>query len=152
MEEYIIPYKGLPLGSHSFEWSVGKDFFASYEMSEIDDATIKVQVTLVKHTQFLEVVLQIDGRAEVQCDRCLDPLSVDIDTEVPMYVKFGETSGEDEDDENDVIILSHSDTELDMKHYIYEYVHLALPIKRVHEKGKCNKEMIARLEQYIVNT
>jgi uncharacterized metal-binding protein YceD (DUF177 family) len=119
-------------------------------MSEIDDANINVQATLVKHTQFLEVELQIAGQAEVQCDRCLDPLLVDIDTEVAMYVKFGETPGEEDDDENDVIILSHNDMELDMQHYIYEYVHLALPIKKVHGEGKCNKEMMARLEQYLV--
>jgi uncharacterized metal-binding protein YceD (DUF177 family) len=147
MEVYVIPFKGLSVGSHSFEWDIGKDFFAMYEVSEIEDADIKVQATMVKHQQFLEVNLSLSGWAEVLCDRCLDPVSLSIETEEQLIVKFDEPSGDDDD----VIILSGNDTELDISHYLYEYAHLALPVRRVHEEGGCNKEMIARLEQYLVN-
>ncbi|MDR0714619.1 MAG: DUF177 domain-containing protein [Bacteroidales bacterium] len=104
---------------------------------------------MIKHAQFLEINLSLDGWAEVQCDRCLDFLKVDVATETGLYVRFDETSGED-DDGYDVIVLSPNDSELDMTSYLYEFVHLALPVRRVHPEGKCNKDMITRLEQYLV--
>jgi uncharacterized metal-binding protein YceD (DUF177 family) len=155
-DQYLIPFKGLFVGAHSFEWTMNKEFFSAYEMSEIDDADIKANVALVKHTQFLEIDIALEGWAKVQCDRCLDPLLVDIETEAKLIVKFGHISGEEDSDDNDVIILSYDDNELNMTHYLYEYAHLALPIRRVHPddptgKSTCNQEMIRQLEQYLVS-
>jgi uncharacterized metal-binding protein YceD (DUF177 family) len=151
---YVIPFRGLSLGAHTFEWVAGKDIFAVYEMSEIGDAQIKVLLTVVKHAQFMEVNLAMEGWAEVQCDRCLDPLKVDITTEVLLLVQFGNSNAQDSD-EPEVVVLSHDDNEMDMTHYIYEYAHLALPARRVHPddasgKSTCNEEMIKKLEQYLV--
>ncbi len=155
-ELFIIPFKGLSVGSHLFEWVIDKDFFTAYEMSEIDQADINVQVTLVKRDQFLEIDFLLEGWAEVPCDRCLDPLSVDIRTESKLYVRFGGSfDEEDSEDGNDVIILPPDEDELNVAQYIYEYAHLGLPIKRVHSndgsgKNRCNEDMIGHLEKYLV--
>jgi uncharacterized metal-binding protein YceD (DUF177 family) len=135
---------------------MGKEFFAAYETSEIEDAAIEVQVTLLKHTQFLEVDFQLKGWVEVVCDKCLDPLSIALDTEAKLYVKFSRISNEDDDSDDDVIILSQGENEFNVAHYLYEYAHLGLPIRRVHpddEAGKstCNQEMIRQLNQYLVD-
>jgi uncharacterized metal-binding protein YceD (DUF177 family) len=148
---YIVSFKGLPVGSHEFEWTIGDGFFALYEMSDISKASIDVQLTLVKHTRFLELHFVFDGWAEVSCDRCLDPLRIDISSDAQMFVKFGEREGEDDSDDNDVIILSHGEDRLDVAQYLYEYAHLSLPIRRVHpDDATCNQEMIHKLEQYLV--
>jgi uncharacterized metal-binding protein YceD (DUF177 family) len=124
-------------------------------MSEIGDASIHVQLTLVKHTRFLELHFVLDGWAEVNCDRCLDPLKLDIASEAQMFVKFGDHAGEDDSDD-DVMILPYDEDQLDVAQYLYEYAHLSLPIRRVHPDdanghSACNAEMIRRLEQYLVN-
>ena len=152
---YIISFKGLPLGSHLFEWTIGSSFFTLYEMSEINDASIKVELTLVKHSSFLELHFVLNGWAEVNCDRCLDPLKLEIASEDEMFVKFGEQSGEDDSEEDDVITLPYDEHRLDVSQYIYEYAHLDLPIRRVHQedangRSACNAEMIEKLEQYLV--
>ncbi len=152
---YIISFKGLSLGSHVFDWTIGGSFFAAYEMSEINDACIDVHLTLVKHTRFLELNFVLDGWAEVSCDRCLDPLKLDIASEAQLYVRFGDQAGEDDSDDNDVIILPHGEDQLDITQYLYEYAHLSLPIRRVHPDdanghSTCNAEMIRKLEQYLV--
>ena len=150
-ELYTISFKGLSLGSHAFDWTIDGAFFMMYEMSEIGDAIIKAQVTLVKHSSFLELYFVMNGWGEVTCDRCLDPLKIDITSENRMYVKFGEQAGEDDADDNDVIILPYSEDRLNVAQYLYEFAHLNLPIRRVHEDLKeCNKEMISKLEQYLV--
>jgi uncharacterized protein len=46
--------------------------------------------------------------------------------------------------------------ELDMKQYFYEYILLALPIKRVHPDDKngnstCDPEMLKKLKEHIIS-
>jgi uncharacterized metal-binding protein YceD (DUF177 family) len=153
---YVIPFGNLSIGAHEFDWLVEKVFFAEYETSEIEDACIKIHLTAVKHVHFMEVEFSMTGWAEVQCDRCLDPLKVDIKTEARLIAGFGTLSDKEEDDENtDVVTLPHDAKEMDMTHYLYEYAHLALPVRRVHPddalgKSACDKEMIKQLERYLV--
>jgi len=154
---YTISFKGLSLGSHVFDWTIDNGFFALYEMSEINDASIDVQLTLMKHSRFLELHFVLNGWAEVNCDRCLDPLKLEIASEARMFVNFGEHAGEDDSDGNDVIILPYDEDRLDVAQYLYEYAHLSLPIRRVHPddvngRSACNAEMICRLEQYLVKS
>ena len=153
---YTILFKGLSLGSHVFDWTIDGSFFALYEMTEISDACIQVQLTLVKHTHFLELDFELNGWVEVTCDRCLDPLKLDLATEARLYVKFDDDASEDDQDQDlDLIILSHNDDRLDVAQYLYEYAHLSLPIRRVHPDdanghSTCNAEMIRKLKQYLV--
>ena len=152
---YTILFKGLSFGSYVYDWKIDGSFFESYEMSEISDACIQVQLTLVKRSRFLELHFAMNGWVEVSCDRCLDPLKLDTASEAEMYVKFDNHAREDTADDLDVIILSYDDDRLDVAQYLYEYAHLNLPLRRVHPddaKGRstCNAEMIRRLEQYLV--
>jgi len=154
---YTISFKGLSLGSHVFDWKIDGGFFAPYEISEINDASIDVHLTLVKHSSFLELHFMLNGWAEVRCDRCLDPLKIEIASETQMFVKFGDQAGEDDSEGYDVVILPHSEDRLDVAHYLYEYAHLSLPLRRVHPvdasgQSECNAEMICRLEQYLVKS
>ena len=55
-----------------------------------------------------------------------------------------------------LLLLPADEHELDLKQYIYEYIHLALPIKRVHPddkngKSTCDPEMLKKLKEHIVN-
>jgi len=154
---YILSFKGLSLGSHVFEWTINGSFFTLYEMSEISDASIHVQLTLVRHTRFLELNFIMNGWAEVNCDRCLEPLRLDMESDARMFVKFGEQEGEDESDDDDVIILPYDEDRLDVAQYLYEYAHLSLPIRRVHPDdangdSTCNAEMLSKLNEYLVNS
>ena len=153
---YTILFKGLSLGSHDFDWAIDGSFFESYELSEISYAYIDVQLTLVKRSHFLELDFVFDGWVEVNCDRCLEPMKLDMASKARMYVKFDDCAGEDSsDDDLDVIVLSHDQDRLDVAQYLYEYAHLSLPIRRVHPDdvngcSACNADMIRTLEQYLV--
>lgn len=152
---YTILFKGLPEGSHTFDWTIGQSFFAEYEMSEISDAHIDVQVILVKHHSFLELDFVFDGWAEVSCDRCLDPVKLKISSDARMYVKFGNSEALSEEESDDIVMLPYHEDRFNIAQYIYEYVHLSLPVRRVHpdnEQGinTCNREMIGKLEQFLI--
>ena len=152
---YSISFRGLSLGSHVFDWTIDDKFFVLYEMSEISDAHINVQATLVKHASFLELNFVLEGWAEVNCDRCLYPVKLDITSDAQLFVKFGEHTDEAESEDNDIVVLSYDEDQLDVAQYLYEYAHLSLPIRRVHpndadRRSTCNEEMIRKLEQYLV--
>jgi len=154
---YTISFKGLSLGSHVFDWVLDGSFFALYEMSEISDASISVQLTVVKHSRFLELNFVLDGWVEVSCDRCLDPLKLEISSDPRMFVRFGGHPCEDDSDDDDVVILPHGEDQLDVAQYLYEYSHLSLPLRRVHPddangRSACNAEMIQKLEQFLVKS
>ena len=156
LELYSIAFKGLSPGNHVFEWQIDDKFFAMYDKSEISDACVNVQVTLWKHSNFLELKFVFSGWAEVSCSRCLDPMRLDVVSQAKMYVRFGSEAGEDDSDDNDVITLPYGEDRLNIAQYLYEYSHLSLPIRRVHpenENGEsmCNAEMISKLEQFLVN-
>ena len=152
LELYIISFKGLSLGSYVFDWKIDGSFFEMYELSEISDAGIDVQLTLVKHSRYFELNFDFNGWVEVACNRCLDPLKLEIASQAQMFVRFGDHSGEDESDENDVIVLPYGEERLNVAQYLYEYAHLSLPIRRVHpQKDECNAEMLTKLEQFLVN-
>jgi len=150
---YIISFKGLSLGNHLYDWVIDGSFFSMYEMSEISDAKIDVQLTLMKHSDFLELHFAFCGWVEVSCDRCLEPLKLDISSEAQMYVKFDDHAGEEDSEDNDVIILPYDEDRLNVAQYLYEYAHLSIPIRRIHlEDAGCNPEMIQKLEQYLVKS
>jgi uncharacterized metal-binding protein YceD (DUF177 family) len=153
-EEYIIPFKRLALGRHGFKWKIEESFFSEYEMSEISDADIHVNVILIKHTDFLEFDFNFNGWAQVDCDRCLDPVRLDVVSDFKLYVKFAEVP-DDETGDDDIVMLPHSEVQMDIAHYIYEYIHLSLPVRRVHPDSRdgsstCNEAMIDRLKQYLI--
>ena len=153
---YVLLFKSLPVGNHLYDWTIDGSFFASFEMSEINNASINVGLTLVKHTRFLELNFVFNGWAEVNCDRCLDPVKIDIASDTRMFVSFGEDAGHSGSDEHDVIVLPYDEDRLDVAQYLYEYAHLSLPLRRVHPdddhgQSGCNAEMISKLEQYLVN-
>ena len=156
-ELYIISFKGLSLDSYVYDWTINGRFFALYEMSEISDASIHVLLTLLKHSRFFELYFMLNGWAEVSCDRCLEPLKLEMESEAQMFVKFGDHACEDESEDNDVIILPYDQDQLDVAQYLYEYAHLSLPIRRVHPddangNSLCNAEMISKLNEFLVNS
>jgi uncharacterized metal-binding protein YceD (DUF177 family) len=132
-----------------FEWTIGGNFFAGYEMSEIGDAKIGVHLTLVKHVRFLELHFVLNGWAEANCDRCLDPVRLDVASEARMLVTLGDHGGENGEGD-DVIVLPSNEERLDVAQHLYEYAHLSLPARRVHPDGVCNADMIRSLKQYLV--
>lgn len=150
--QFIIPFKGLKVGRHSFVYDIDDTFFDDYENSEITKGNIHVEVDLEKRTSMLEFYFNIEGTVMVTCDRCLDEFEMPIAYEANLFVKFGDVTEEQTDE---IIVLSHNEFELDIAQDIYEFIHLSLPFKRVHPDDKngnstCNKEMLKKLEEYIV--
>jgi uncharacterized metal-binding protein YceD (DUF177 family) len=150
---YIIPLSGLKEGLHTFDFEIGNEFFEDFEESEIKEGRLSSVVELVKRSSHLELSVKISGTVLVSCDRCLEMFDWPIESENRLLVKLGKSIS---DDDPDIISLPSDEHELDIKQYLYEYIHLALPIKRVHPddrngKSTCNPEMLKKLRELLVD-
>jgi uncharacterized metal-binding protein YceD (DUF177 family) len=149
LRQYAIPFRGLKEGKHDFNFVADNSFFEQFESSEVKRGMVNIQVELIRHIQFLELRFDINGRITVNCDRCLEPFVTRITHQAMLYVRFGEKTYEQSDD---LLILADSENEVHLDQFIYEYIHLALPIQRIHPEvdglSGCNPEMMEKLSAH----
>lgn len=148
--QFVIPFKGLKVGRHEFAFEIGDKFFEDFSGSEIAKGEVNVSLSLIKRVNMLEFEFELSGNIWVLCDRCLDEFLMPIENEAKLFVKFGDDLEEQTDE---IVILPHGEHEIDLTQYIYEYILLSLPYRKVHPTNKtgkstCNKEMIAKLGEY----
>lgn len=151
-KKYDIAFKGLSVGNHLFSFNVGKDFFDSFEDSEVIDGELSVNVRFMKGRDFLDLAFQINGDVIVPCDRCLEDCRIPIESDNDLKVEL--TSEEIEDGEEydgEVLRLNVEQGVINIAHYIYESIILALPYQRIHDMDEngnteCNLEMLEKFK------
>ena len=86
-------------------------------------------VDIDRHASHIDLRIKIRGTVKVSCDRCLEIFSQPVDCENRLLVKLG---SEWKDEDPDMITIPADEHELDISQYLYEFIHLSLPIQRVH--------------------
>jgi len=146
--EFIIPFVGLKAGNHLFEYDITDSFFEGIENSIIHRGNVHVRLELEKKENMLVGIFVVEGQVTTNCDRCTDPIDVDVEGEYQIVYKFGGDPSENEG----LIVLEEQAFELDVEMNIYELIAVSLPLRTIHEKEDCNPEMIALLDQYLINS
>ncbi len=146
LKEFTIPFVGLKIGKHHFEYKIEKAFFEHFEYEDFNDVSINVNLELEKKATLLELHFKISGWVNVDCDLTNEPYNQTIENEFDLVVNFGD---EYNDEHIDILIVPHGTYEINIQQYIYELIILAVPIKRVHpgiEDGTLDSEILERLE------
>lgn len=152
-KEYKIQFAGLSIGQHAFEFEVKDSFFKNLDYSEIKKGNIIIHLELTKQSAMMILQFTVTGTVEVECDRCTVPFDLPINGNYRLIVKTnGQDVGEEDDD---IISVSANESELYLQQFIYEYIMLSVPLKRIHPENKkgestCDKEMIKKLKQFEV--
>lgn len=150
---YLIHYKGLAVGKHTFRFEIGDTFFTSVEGCEISAGKCTADIVLEKGNNLLILNTVIKGEATVACDRCLEEVTLPVDYSGKLYVKFSpevEESYLDVSAEgDDVLWMNPQEDGVDLTQYLYDCINLALPLQRVHgtdAEGNplCDPDMLAR--------
>lgn len=87
------------------------------------------------------------GWVSVPCDRCLADMQIPIDTNDELSVKLGSEYS----DEGEVVVIPETDGYIDTAQFIYEFVVLSLPLKRVHEPGQCDEATLRALNSHLAS-
>ncbi|WP_295986642.1 DUF177 domain-containing protein [uncultured Algibacter sp.] len=147
LKEFIIPFVGLKIGKHHFEYKVEQTFFEYFEYEDFNDVKINVSLELEKKTTLLELHFKFSGWVNVNCDLTNEPYNQTIENEFDLVVNFGD---EFNDENIDILIIPHGTYEISIQQYIYELIILAVPIKRLHpgvEDGTLDSEILKKLEE-----
>jgi uncharacterized metal-binding protein YceD (DUF177 family) len=144
---YNIPLRGLSEGKHEFRYDLDKSFFALIDdgTADVKKGDLKVVVSLKKTSVTFELNFDITGTVHVPCDRCLDDIPMDVDTKNKLIVKFGKEYSEESDE---IVIIPEEDGEINIAWFLYEFIVLSLPAKKVHPPGTCNKAMSSKLNKH----
>lgn len=145
---FEIPFVGLKLGTHEFEFDVNDSFFASLPYSLIEKGSVKVWLDLEKKETMMIANFECFGHVEQICSRCNESALVEIDSDLAVIYKFG--NEEEETNDDNLLIVSYDAYELDVSQQVYEMISLALPIRPMHEDGECDEEMVKLIEKYQV--
>ena len=143
---YNISLKNLSHGTHSFSYELDKKFFDAIDGDEVKKGNVKVELTVTKTLSSFEFNFDLKGVVQIPCDRCLDEMNQEIDAQNRLIVRLGPEYSEESDE---LIIIPEAEGEINIAWFLYEYVVLNIPIKHVHEPGKCNREMTARLQKHL---
>lgn len=147
LKQFVIPFTGLKAGNYTFAFEIDDRFFEHFEYSEIQHGRIHVEVVMERQPRMMIFNFLITGQVTIPCDRCGEIYSQSVDGEEKLIVKFGEDHHEETED---ILIIREDEHEFDLSQFIYEYIHLLLPLKKVHgtdEQGEslCNPEITGRI-------
>ena len=144
LDQFSIPVMGLRNGLHEYNFQIEKDFFDAFEASFIKDGQVQVHFSIDKREDMYVLLFSLNGKVEVTCDRCLDLFELPIESSENLLVKFDEKEWEDAD----VVYIIKGTLELNVAKYIYEFIHLAVPMTKTHDDagGDCNPEMLKYLD------
>ncbi|MGZ3864920.1 MAG: YceD family protein [Bacteroidia bacterium] len=146
--QFIIRLSGLPVGSHLYEFEVDNTFFESREYSEVEGGKFDVKLELIKQNHLITLIFNIEGTANVACDRCTKPYDVEVNAREEMFLKFGDP---DEEHPENVLVLPNGANELDISQPLYEFISLALPYRNVpceeDETFECDEETLKKLNE-----
>jgi uncharacterized metal-binding protein YceD (DUF177 family) len=129
LNEFLIPFVGLKLGKHQFEYQINKTFFDAFDFEDFENSDIKANVTLEKKSAFMELTFKHKGTVNVPCDLTGELFDLPVKGKIKVVVQFGE---EFNNDNEELLILPHGEHQIDVKQYIYEMIVLSVPLKKTH--------------------
>lgn len=147
LKEFVIPFVGLKLGKHHFEYQIEKTFFDHFEYDEFNSACVTTNIVLDKKTTFLELHFKISGTVNINCDISNEPYDQKILGSLDLVVKFGE---EYNDELDDILIIPHGEFEINVAQYVYELIILSVPAKRIHPEvldGSLRSDILKKLKE-----
>ncbi|WP_306352045.1 YceD family protein [Flavobacterium sp. '19STA2R22 D10 B1'] len=143
-KEFLIPFIGLKLGKHQFEYQINKAFFEGFDYDEFNDVDIKVNVVLEKKSTMLELNFKHKGTVNVPCDLTNELFDLPVKGKMRVVVQFGPDYNDDNDE---LLILPHGEHQIDVAQQIYEMIALSVPTKRIHPGVKDGSLKVEGLDQ-----
>jgi uncharacterized protein len=128
--KYSINVARLKLGKHSETFEIDRAFFEHMGTSLISEGEVEARLEKVKYNTHLDAKFFISGTVQVECDRCGHPYPQAITEQRRIIYAFSESM---KFDGYEVIYVDPDEPELSLVQELYDFVHLALPMRKVPE-------------------
>lgn len=143
---YTIPLQKTEKSVQESAFVINTAFIEQYNIEEVEDADVTMHVIVKNHNYMRTADVTMEGSVTVLCDRCLQPYEMAVKHSESFIIKVDEYGELYSDDEN-VIIISSDDTQLDMSNLFREMIIVSLPLKKVHPTNLCDTSM----KKYIIS-
>ena len=130
-KNYKIDIYGLKNGSHEYEFEFDQSLFENFENRLIDAGSGRCAVTLLKKDTLIELDFSITGTLELTCDRSMELFDHPIQLSEVLILKYGDVF---DDSRDDFWIIPNTEQSINISHVLYEYLTLAVPMKKLHPK------------------
>ncbi|ABG58895.1 YceD family protein [Cytophaga hutchinsonii] len=116
---------------HKFEFQLNDSFFTLFEDSLIQKGSVTVDVEFEKTPLLIRMNFILNGVVELVCDRSLDTFEQPISSENVLLFKYSEEEGEITEE---IIGIKRETIKINIAQYIYEFINLEVPIKKLHPR------------------
>ena len=137
--------KNMLADSAQYEFQLDNQFFMDLDAPEVQKGHVNVTLDVRKTSGIYQLDFHLNGIAIVTCDRCLDEMEQPIETDERLKVKLGPDFSEIDD----IVVVPEEDGYINVAWFIYEFIALSIPMKHTHAPGKCNKEMVGKLNKHL---
>jgi uncharacterized protein len=131
LREFQIDIFNLGYKLHEFEFQIDNRLLRMYEHSLVEKGGGICKLSLEKSETMMNLHFHIDVKVELICDRSLDSFDYPIKLEESLIIKFGEDNYSLSDD---VIVIKDDTATIDVSEFIYEFITLAVPLKKLHPR------------------
>jgi len=147
LKDFDISFIGLKDGLHQFEYKIENEFFDFFNYDEFYSSSVNVNISFLKKPTMFELNFVFTGWVEVNCDITNELFQQPIESNMDLIVKFG---NEFNNDNEDLLIIPHSEFKLNVAQYIYEAIVLSVPLKRIHpgvSDGTLKSDVLEKLKE-----
>jgi len=145
---FLLPFTGLKVGKHQFDYQINDSFFDAFEYSLAKKGNCEVILNLEKQDTMLILDFIIKGKILLNCDKCLGKYYQVIDSKDRLIAKFSHEDLVNSTDE--VVVLNKNESEIDVSAFIYEMINLAVPYVSVCDNPgqleNCDIEILNKIE------
>lgn len=131
LSKFNIEIYKLANVKHEFDFEIDDAFFALFENSPVSEGQVKVQVSIDKRENLIEVNFHFKGEITLVCDRSLELYQQAIALEEKLLYKYGE---EEKEIDEQVSIITKQTQVINIGQFIYETIALSVPFKKLHPK------------------
>lgn len=151
VKAFSVNIIGLSNRIHTFQYEIGDAFFREYgkDTGLVSEGTFHAEVELDKRETFIEARFKIEGKAKLICDRSLDPFQYPVEVDRKVVFKYGDT---DEELSDEIVIIRRDTDSLELGQYIYEFISLEIPMKKLHPRYQGELETEDESEGKIIYT
>ncbi|HMP99374.1 MAG TPA: DUF177 domain-containing protein [Cyclobacteriaceae bacterium] len=108
-----------------------QDFFKVYGTELLQKGSLNAKIKLDKRETLIEAHFEIEGIVELNCDRSLETFEQAVKVNKRMVFKYGHQEMELSDD---IVLITHETSQLDLGQFIYEFIALEVPMKKLHPR------------------
>jgi uncharacterized metal-binding protein YceD (DUF177 family) len=147
LSKYNIDIYGLEDKRYDYDMESGDAFFEELEQDLIEQGAFKTHIVLTKSATMLQLNFHTEGRVRLICDRSLEPFDEPVISDERLILKFGDHNEELTDE---IEIISRNTNRINVARYVFEFIALSLPVKKIHPDLRTAEEETDEAEGILV--